>query len=235
MLKVGGRRDEYVYRAALTHKILLGRHSLRTASMLTEFRAGASKADLVILNGTIAAYEIKSERDSLTRLSSQVRDYRRVFASVNVIAGERHITGVLSSVPEDVGVMCLSERFQISTVRGAHNRPEGICPTTVFESLRSDEAVSILKALGVHVPHVPNTERHSTLRELFRRLEPVPLHYELVRVLKQSRSLAGLSDLVDELPDSLHTAALTVPIRRADHARLVGAVRTPLIEATAWA
>ena len=47
-LKIAGFRDEYVYRAALTHKILMGTHSLRTASMLSEFRTGACKADLVI-------------------------------------------------------------------------------------------------------------------------------------------------------------------------------------------
>ncbi len=31
ILKVAGLRDEYIYRASLTHKILMGKHSLRTA------------------------------------------------------------------------------------------------------------------------------------------------------------------------------------------------------------
>lgn len=62
ILKVAGQRDEYIYRAAISQKILMGTHSLRTASMLNEFRAGSSKADLVILNGTATVYEIKSER-----------------------------------------------------------------------------------------------------------------------------------------------------------------------------
>src|SRR3546814_5194136 len=63
ILKVAGHRDEYIYRAAISHKVLMGTHSLRTASMLNEFRAGSCKADLVILNGTATVYEIKSERD----------------------------------------------------------------------------------------------------------------------------------------------------------------------------
>ena len=33
-LRVVNCRDEYIYKAALTHKVLLGKHSLRTASML---------------------------------------------------------------------------------------------------------------------------------------------------------------------------------------------------------
>ena len=34
LLKRRGLRDEYIYKAALTHRILMGRHSLRTASKI---------------------------------------------------------------------------------------------------------------------------------------------------------------------------------------------------------
>merc|ERR1712000_625230 len=149
ILKVAGQRDEYIYRAAISQKILMGTHSLRTASMLNEFRAGSSKADLVILNGTATVYEIKSERDSLARLANQVDNYKRVFAKVNVIASKDHIEGIIETVPKDVGVMCLSKRFRITTVREAAERPERICPVTVFESLRMAESNTILQTMGV--------------------------------------------------------------------------------------
>jgi hypothetical protein len=44
-----------------------------------------------------------------------------------------------------------------------------------------------------------------------------------------------LSTLVSQLPGSLQTAALAVPLRRVDHTRLVGAVNTPLEVAADWA
>ncbi|MGY4629107.1 hypothetical protein ACVWY3_006863 [Bradyrhizobium sp. USDA 4486] len=235
VLQKAGQRDEYIYRAALAHKILMGRHSLRTASLLSEFRAGVCKADIVILNGTATVYEIKSERDSLARLANQVENYKRVFASVNVIASEGHVPGVLTVVPEDVGVMCLSKSQRISTVRNAIDSPERICPVTVFESLRSAEAAAILKALDVPVSEVPNTQRHATMRKLFESLKPAELHGEMVRTLKRTRNLAPLTRLVDQLPRSLQAAALSIPVRRADHDRLVGAVGTPLHVAKAWA
>jgi hypothetical protein len=235
IIKVAGLRNEYVYRAAITKNILLGKHSLRTASMLNEFRAGSCKADLVILNGTATAYEIKSERDSLARLLNQVANYKRVFASVNVIVSEVHVDSVRQVVPEDVGIMCLSRGQHVSTERDAIDRPESICPVIVFESLRSGEAAAVLKALGVAVPPVPNTQRHTVMRELFTDLEPAALHREMVRTLKRTRSLAPLGELVDQLPSSLHAAALSVPVRRSDHDRLVAAVSTPLDTAMAWA
>lgn len=234
VLKLAGRRDEYIYRSALTHNILMGTHSLNTACMLTEFRAGACKADLAILNGTATVYEIKSERDSLARLANQVENYKQVFAKVYVIASEGHVPGVLNTVPSDVGVMMLTSRFRIQTVREAADRPDRICPATVFESLRSAEAVAILKHLKITVPEVPNTQRHTAMRAVFAQLDATAVHKAMVTTLKRTRNLAPLGELVDHLPRSLHAAALSVQVRRNDHGRLVEAVSTPLSVAMAW-
>jgi hypothetical protein len=235
VLRIAGLRDEYIYRAAVTEKILMGKHTLRTASMLNEFRAGSCKADLVILNGTATVYEIKSERDSLARLVNQVENYKRVFATVNVIVSESHVESVRQVVPDDVGILCLSKRYRISTVRESLDCPERLCPVTIFESLRSSEAAAILKALGVAVPHLPNTQLYGAMRELFASLKAAALHQEFVRTLKRTRNLAPLSDLVDQLPASLHAAALSIPVHRADHGRLVEAVTTPLGATMSWA
>lgn len=233
-LKVAGHRDEYIYRSAITHKILMGTHSLRTASMLSEFRAGSSKADLVILNGTATVYEIKSERDTLSRLATQVADYQKVFAKVNVITSEEHVAGVLATVSEEVGVLSLSKRHQITTEREAAESIDGLHPLTILSSLRASEATAILMSMGVDVPTVPNTQLHSLLRTKFAKLDSAVLHQEMVKTLKRTRKLTPLSELVDQLPESLQAAALSIPIRRSDHARLVDAVRTPLSTAMAW-
>ncbi|CCF22247.1 conserved protein of unknown function; Putative Phage P4 cII-like protein (fragment) (plasmid) [Pseudorhizobium banfieldiae] len=203
--------------------------------MLTEFRAGACKADVAILNGTATVYEIKSERDSLSRLANQIENYKKVFAKVYVIASEGHVKGVLDTVSEDVGVMMLGSRYRIATVREAENRPDRICPTTVFESLRSAEAVAILKRLKVAIPSVPNTQRHAAMRAVFTELDPTAVHEAMVTTLKGTRDLAPLGELVDHLPRSLHAAALSIQIRRADHCRIVEAVSTPLCAAKVWA
>jgi hypothetical protein len=235
VLRRVGQRDEYVYRAALVRNILLGKHSLNTASMLNEFRAGACKADLVILNGTATVYEIKSERDSLSRLARQVENYQKVFAKIYVIASESHVRSVIDTVPEEVGVMSLSRRFHISTIRNATDRPDLVCPQTIFDSLRSAEARTILKKLDADVPNVPNTVLYGTMREAFGQLQPAEVHKVMVETLKRTRNLAPLGSLVDSLPNSLHAAALSIEVRRADHDRLVDAVRTPLDAALGWA
>lgn len=235
ILRKRAHRHEYVYKAALTQKILLGAHSLQTASMLTEFRVGDCKADLAILNGTGTVYEIKSERDSLSRLKRQVSAYKSVFAKVYVIAGENHVSDVFDAVSPEIGVMRLSGRHQISILREALDQPERTSPTAIFDTIRLAEAKEILKRLRVPIPVVPNTELHSALRLRFCDLDPAHVHAEMVRVLKKTRNLQPLSDLVDRLPESLQTAALTAPLRKADRERLVKSVSTKLSDAQNWA
>jgi len=234
LLKREGYRHEYIYKSALTHKILLGTHSLQTASMLNEFRVGECKADLAILNGTSTVYEVKSERDSLSRLERQLVAYSKVFARVYVIAAEDHVDAVRGSVSGDVGILRLNGRHQISTLRDAVDRGECTLPAAIFDSIRTEEARIILQSQGVSVPIVPNTELNSVLRQLFIRLDARIAHDSMVRVLRKTRNLLPLSDLVSKLPHSLHTAALSVPLRKVDHARLVAAVNTPLENAMAW-
>lgn len=203
--------------------------------MLHEFRVGECKADLAILNGTATVYEVKSERDSLCRLERQVIAYAKVFARVYVIAGENHVDAVIDSVTKDVGIMKLNSRHGISIVREAADRPERTSPAAIFDSIRTLEAHRILLSQDVLVPAVPNTELRYALRKLFIKLSPRAAHEGMVQVLKETRKLLPLSDLVDKLPVSLQTAALSVPLRKLDHARFVAAVNTRLRDAMAWA
>lgn len=233
-LRRSGARSEYVYRSALTHNVLLGKHSLNTASMLTEFAVGSSKADLAVLNGTSCVYEIKSERDSLSRLEAQIADYRKVFARVYVIAGQKHLDDVIANTDSDVGVLYLARWNRIRTVREAKENSERLCSLAIFDSARRDEACAILKAIGLEVPNLPNTQIHRAMRALFEPLDPAMVHSHWVHTLKRTRSLASLAQFVDRLPSSLRAAALAIKIRQSDHDRIVRALETPIEEAKHW-
>jgi hypothetical protein len=234
-LRRAGYRDEYVYRAAITEKVLLGVHSLRTASMLTEFRVADRKADLIILNGTATVYEIKSERDTLARLSHQLEAYSRVFPRLVVITAEQHVAQILEHTDERVGVFSLSDRYQISTIREPVTDYSQICPLTVSQSLRTSECCAILRKLGRPLPDVPNTRLRAALDSEFKGLAPIQVHQLMVGTLKLTRNLQPLTSLLDQLPSSLHPAALSIRTRKGDHERLVRAVHTPLEQALEWA
>lgn len=234
-LRRKAHRHEYIYKSAITNKVLLGIHSLKTASMITEFRVADCKADVVILNGTGTVYEIKSERDSLTRLERQISAYMNVFATVNVIVGENHTKSVLDLTPPEVGVMELSSKHTISTIRPGENKPERTKSDAIFESINLKEAQLILRELRLEVPNVPNTLLYDACRELFADIPGHVAHKEMVSTLKRTRKLTALSELVDKLPPCLYSAALSSKIRRQDHDRLVSAMRLSVGDALEWA
>ena len=202
--------------------------------MLSEFRIGSCKADLVILNGTATVYEIKSERDSLSRLKNQLEMYRKVFAKVYVIAAERFLEEVLRVSDSHVGVLRLSPRLQVQTVREAVCGADAICGATLLDSLRTSEAIDVLERLGQPVPAVPNTLLRTAMRKIFVQLDPSELHGTVVQVLKAHRSLSGLQDLITSLPSSLTAAALTIPLAAAERETLAAAVEAPFDSALAW-
>jgi hypothetical protein len=98
-------RNEYIYKNTIANKILLGKHSLSTSQMLTEFRVGKNKADVVVINGTSKVYEIKSEFDSIRRLENQIASYLQVFDHVNVITSEQQADKLRKELPEPVGIL----------------------------------------------------------------------------------------------------------------------------------
>ena len=234
VLKCKQHRHEYSYKAALTNQILLDEHSLDAASMITELRVGRCRADVVILNGTSMVYEIKSERDSLDRLSNQINTFREVFAHVNVIVGENHVQAVLDSVDQDIGALILTDEHLIESVQEGQNQASKTDPGAIFDTIRLRESELILHDMGISVPDVPNTRRYQTLRSCFTNLDPVKVHGSMVKTLTQTRSLKSRDSLIKQLPSCLHSAALSQHLRKQDHSRLVESMGTSISTSITW-
>lgn len=78
--------------------------------ILEEKRTGRSRADIVmVLPEMLCGIEIKSDADSYTRLSTQVRDYDQYF-DMNIIAvGSSHAAHVEEHVPAYWGIITIDE------------------------------------------------------------------------------------------------------------------------------
>lgn len=235
LLRKKDYRHEYAYKAAITKKLLLGRHSLKTASLVTEFRVDNCKADVAIFNGTSTAYEIKSERDSLGRLQGQIDTYKKFFSKVYVITGENHLGEILTTTPSDVGVLLLNNRFGISTIREIKDTPERVSPETIFEAIQLRESMEILRCFGITPPEVANTEIRTACREIFKLLDPATTHTHMVNVLRKSRNSLPLAEILPSLPNSLQAAVFSTSLKPREQATLLKAINTSIREALNWA
>jgi hypothetical protein len=212
-------RNEYIYKNAIARKILLGVHSLNTASMLTEFRAGVCKADAIVLNGTSTVYEIKSAYDGMDRLSRQIATYRQLFDHINVITSDSQLDKVAGFVDDDIGLMVLTDRYTISTLREPSSLKYSVQPEVIFDSLRRNEYEQIVKTHFGEVPQVSSARMYQACREFFCSLDPTVAHDAMVAVLKKRGSSRRLWNFVLSVPESLTAVSLSCKLGVAGQAR----------------
>jgi hypothetical protein len=203
-------RNEYIYKNVIANKILIGKHSLNTSHMLMEFRVGKCKADVVIINGTSTVYEIKSEFDSFGRLENQIQAYLDIFDNINVITSDLQAVKLKSILPDSVGILVLSNRNTISTIRESKSNKINIKQGILFDSLRKNEYESVIKECFGVVPNVPNTQIYRECKKLFCKLSPAVAHDLTIKIIRERSSLKMLKEFIEEAPLSLSAYAMSI-------------------------
>ena len=110
-----------------------------------------SRIDVAVINGWIHGYEIKSAKDSLERLGTQIDIYRQTLHRLTIVAAPKHVAGVRARAPEWCGIIeaVQGERGGIgfSVVRTACANPD-IDPVMMAHLLWRDEVIELLSQIG---------------------------------------------------------------------------------------
>ncbi len=117
------------------------------------------RADLVMANGKLSVFEIKSERDTLERLKGQISSYKNFFEEVTVVCAPRHQLNVEALVTNNIGVWIINANGHLSVLRKA--KAEQLPSIENWLSfLPVDELKKLLKDNGL-----PSSGNRSTLVE----------------------------------------------------------------------
>ncbi|SFB71668.1 hypothetical protein SAMN04487907_101232 [Zunongwangia mangrovi] len=112
---------------------------------------GSSKIDIAVVNGHLWGWEIKSEKDNLKRLPSQIQYYNKVFDYVTIVVGRNHLEEVKEMVPEFWGIMEAKNQkgnsLSIKSVRNCKLNPK-IEAISLAQLLWKNETLEILERLG---------------------------------------------------------------------------------------
>lgn len=212
-------RNEYYYKNSIAKKILLGKHSINSSTMLTEFRVGANKADCVIINGISTCYEIKTDYDNLTRLKSQIDSYLKIFDKVNVVVSKKNLNSVLHTVPEEVGVILLNKSGTFREMRSANLTDAQIDVRVLMRSLRREEYVGLTELVFGAAPNVANTEIFRECERLLITAANEKIRTEFRKIIRQTRALD--KDFILSLPTSLLAAGVEFGTSRKARVGLV--------------
>ncbi|HGM6890522.1 sce7726 family protein [Pseudomonas aeruginosa] len=212
-------RSEYFFKNTVAERLLLGRHSVNTATVLPEFRVGRSKADCVILNGSSTCYEIKSDFDNLDRLPEQLSFYRRVFDRTYVVVGQSYLEKVQELCDEDIGVIELTSRKSLRVIREAKTSKDPVDVSILMRSLRVDEYKEIASKVSNTCIDYPNTEIFSVCEEILKNSPSDEVREAFCSTLKQSRRIE--KDYILSLPRSLLMAGIGFKLRSEQRRSLV--------------
>lgn len=90
--------------------------------VIEEVQVGIRRVDLAGFDGTyLHGYEIKSDADNLKRLPAQLEAYSKVFDTVTVVCGPKHLEKVLAACPEWVCVLVANEGSTYLKRHGDYN------------------------------------------------------------------------------------------------------------------
>lgn len=113
--------------------------------------SGSARIDLAVINGELAGYELKSDRDTLERLPSQVEFYNLLFDRVTLVAGGRHARKAFLLIPDWWGRV-VAEMTSDGVVLHHERRPTlnpNIDADVLAQMLWKDEAIAVLESLGM--------------------------------------------------------------------------------------
>lgn len=75
------------------------------------------RADLVMANGQLSVFEIKSKLDTLDRLPDQVRNYNIAFENVIIVCADKHVEKVMICCDQHIGVWSINDKGEIKLRR----------------------------------------------------------------------------------------------------------------------
>lgn len=133
---------------------LIARHADQPETVILEELGvcrGRVRVDVAVVNGSLHGYEIKSDRDSLRRLSVQVDFYGKVLDRATLVVGERHLAEALDRLPAWWGVLRIhptAHEPRFKTVRRGRKNPRKD-PRSLVEFLWLDDALALLEARDV--------------------------------------------------------------------------------------
>ncbi len=96
-------RDSHI-RSALLRQLKVRFPSEEEDLILQEFDCKAARIDVAVVNGALHGFEIKSDCDSLDRLSTQITQYGKIFDFVTLVVGRKLLDYGKAEIPKWWGV-----------------------------------------------------------------------------------------------------------------------------------
>ncbi|MGE4453600.1 MAG: sce7726 family protein [Sphaerochaeta sp.] len=201
-------RNEYFYQNTLLMKLLLGKHSVRTTTALTQIPIENSIADFVLINGKAVVYEIKTELDTFDRLGRQLENYYKAFDHVCIVTSESRFSKLKSELADTpVGIYVLNKQNRLSNKfkKDPIRDDSRVNHRSLFSLLRKKEYENILLAYYRKLPSATPVFYYDMSYAWFAEISLDKAYMMVLNELKKRCKVE--KNNISEIPDSLKSLA----------------------------
>ncbi len=149
-----------------------------------EFNIGRSRADAFMVSEELTGFEIKSDRDSLERLSGQIKYYNLYCDAVYLVTGVKYADRVREYLPDFWGIYCIKQykdkHTELVLIKAAKPNPEAKLKNQL-RLLWRNELISIIKRNGLG--RVSGLNKQKLAEKLLKILPFELLHMEICEEL----------------------------------------------------
>lgn len=146
---------------------------------------GLARIDVAVINGSIHGYEIKSEVDTLNRLSNQIEHYNSSLEKITIAVNSNHKEKVFDTVPEWWGVIEVNENYKVLELRKPKENPLlKISDLLLF--LWKDEMIKILEKY--EVKYKKSSNRRALIETMTQNIDKEKLLHEVRQALKSRKN-----------------------------------------------
>lgn len=222
-------RNEYLFKNALLNKKLLGTYSLKTTTVLNEFKIAGSIADFVLLNGEVRVFEIKTDLDGFDKLEKQINDYKKFADKIYIVVSKYNSSKIENLYRNsNIGIIEFTNKNTLRTIKEAFTDKDYFDHSTIFKTLRKYEYLEILVDHYGFVPNVPNTQIFRDSLELVKQIDINTFQFLALQKLKE-RKLKCPEILESELiPKELKHLCYTLNFSQKEYDNLFKFLKTTI-------
>jgi hypothetical protein len=217
--------NEYIYKNSFINEWLISELGKTNAIILNEFRIGKSITDLAMFNGTSKAFEIKSDLDSETRLSSQIIEYQKVFNETYIIVPEVKLNKY-NKISNQIGIITYhntpSSKFTLYR-KAKYNLD--IDALTIMNLLHTAEYKAIIKSYFGELPKTTSFTQFQICKELLMKIPKNDLNYLFIESMKQRKTTSSLSTRYYK---EFNQLSLALKLNKKEKKNLIANLKQPI-------
>lgn len=199
-------RNEYFYKNLLINKYIFGIHKPSTSTIIHELTIGESKADIcLITKKKLNIFEIKSERDSISRLENQILDYYKITPYLYVVIAEKHLNKILENSPDSIGILSCNRNNQISQIREATPETKYIKIEEFLKIIRNSEAAELIKIFIKEEKYLKNLDSRKKINSILSDYGYEKLIDKYSNIVIKNRKITEKISNFDSWPPSLYS------------------------------